>query len=248
MNSSYARPCKFCGRRISMRQMPAGQWVAFEDDAAHKCAAPPKVKPARKVGLRHTPRSPVPPMDDEFGEFVLPNDKPVTGEKPTIGEFGTSKAPAPQPPVQHPAPGLAPPIRLPVGSAIVRPDPTASTPALPRAEPVNPVPSALGQGFRQWLLRVLAFMLILGLVKVVLREATRPNLPTTHYTPSTRSDALPSPAGQTSTPPSIKILQTRSIVPNPSASAPATPNAPGPTAGAYPPWLNKVTLPPSAKP
>jgi hypothetical protein len=83
MSSSYARPCKYCGRRISMRQMPAGQWVAFEDDAAHKCAAPPKAKPARKPGLRQVSPPPV-AADDDFGEFVLPNDKPASVGKPTL--------------------------------------------------------------------------------------------------------------------------------------------------------------------
>ena len=28
--SSYRRPCRECGQRISLRQMPAGQWVAFD--------------------------------------------------------------------------------------------------------------------------------------------------------------------------------------------------------------------------
>jgi hypothetical protein len=91
-------------------------------------------------------------------------------------------------------------------------------------------------------------MLILGLVKVVLREATRPNLSKTYETSSTRSDALPSPAGPTSTPPPIKILQTRPIGPNPNAPAPATPNTTSQAPGAYPPWLKNVTLPPYGRP
>ena len=27
---SYTKPCNKCGQRISLRQMPAGQWVAFD--------------------------------------------------------------------------------------------------------------------------------------------------------------------------------------------------------------------------
>lgn len=42
---SYIRYCKTCGDRISIRQMPHGQWVAFEpnSDVAHDCYAPAKV-------------------------------------------------------------------------------------------------------------------------------------------------------------------------------------------------------------
>jgi hypothetical protein len=230
-----------------MRQMPAGQWVAFEDDAAHNCAVPPKAKAVRKPGPRQV--SPLPaPVDDEFGEFVLPNNKPVADEKPAIVGIGT--ATARQPPVRCPVPGLEPRSRLPVDGliAVGRPAPTPSGSALPQAAPIHPVPAASGQGFRQWLLRVLAIMLLLGLVKVVLREATRPNLPKTDYTSSAQSDARPNLAGQTSTAPSIKILQTRPISDAQTAPAPSTPKPSGPPAGAYPPWLNKVTLPPSTGP
>jgi len=44
MSTSYSRRCKYCDRWISIRQMPAGQWVAFEGDSPHKCANPPKIK------------------------------------------------------------------------------------------------------------------------------------------------------------------------------------------------------------
>lgn len=37
MSSSYTRPCKYCNRTIQLRNMPAGQWVAFEGDEVHKC-------------------------------------------------------------------------------------------------------------------------------------------------------------------------------------------------------------------
>ena len=37
---SYTRPCNKCGERISIRQMPHGQWVAFDvaTDDQHKCS------------------------------------------------------------------------------------------------------------------------------------------------------------------------------------------------------------------
>lgn len=36
---SYTRPCNKCGERISLRQMPAGQWVAFDvsTEESHVC-------------------------------------------------------------------------------------------------------------------------------------------------------------------------------------------------------------------
>jgi hypothetical protein len=40
MSNSYSRRCRHCNRWISMRQMPAGQWVAFEKNQPHNCAVP----------------------------------------------------------------------------------------------------------------------------------------------------------------------------------------------------------------
>lgn len=38
---SYHRKCKHCGSTIQMRQMPHGQWVAFEGyDTLHDCSKP----------------------------------------------------------------------------------------------------------------------------------------------------------------------------------------------------------------
>ena len=40
MSSSYYRACRKCGQRIQMREMPHGQWVAFEGfDTPHNCGA-----------------------------------------------------------------------------------------------------------------------------------------------------------------------------------------------------------------
>ena len=36
---SYTKPCKKFGQKISLRQMPAGQWVAFDvsTEETHNC-------------------------------------------------------------------------------------------------------------------------------------------------------------------------------------------------------------------
>jgi hypothetical protein len=52
---SYYRNCRSCGRRIQMRKMPHGQWVAFEGyDHQHDCKVPPSVGrvPGGHVPLR----------------------------------------------------------------------------------------------------------------------------------------------------------------------------------------------------
>ena len=43
---AFYRSCKKCGETISFRQMPAGQWVAFEPgtDTPHKCKSRRKVR------------------------------------------------------------------------------------------------------------------------------------------------------------------------------------------------------------
>jgi hypothetical protein len=39
MPASYYRSCRTCGRRIQLRKMPGGQWVAFEGfDTLHDCS------------------------------------------------------------------------------------------------------------------------------------------------------------------------------------------------------------------
>lgn len=47
--NSYYRRCRVCGRLIQLRQMPAGQWVAYEGyDKIHDCNEPPPEKVSRK--------------------------------------------------------------------------------------------------------------------------------------------------------------------------------------------------------
>ena len=47
---AYIRPCNKCGERISMREMRAGQWVAFDvsTEKPHKCGKKNKADPAIK--------------------------------------------------------------------------------------------------------------------------------------------------------------------------------------------------------
>ena len=49
---SYTRPCNKCGERISLRQMPGGQWVAFDvsTEESHICGV--KNKPDISVKLK----------------------------------------------------------------------------------------------------------------------------------------------------------------------------------------------------
>ena len=55
---AYIRPCNKCGQRISMREMRAGQWVAFDasTQTPHKCGkktkADPKIKKLAKEKLK----------------------------------------------------------------------------------------------------------------------------------------------------------------------------------------------------
>ena len=49
---SYTKPCNKCGERISLRQMPQGQWVAFDisTEESHVCGV--KNEPDVSVKLK----------------------------------------------------------------------------------------------------------------------------------------------------------------------------------------------------
>ena len=55
---AYIRPCNKCGQRISMREMRAGQWVAFDasTQTPHKCGkktkADPNIKKLAKESIK----------------------------------------------------------------------------------------------------------------------------------------------------------------------------------------------------
>jgi hypothetical protein len=118
MASSYTRPCRTCQRRISMRQMPHGQWVAFENDEPHNCSKPPKVDV-----VRSTPRkSPQVDAPTEFDDIVVPGDA------------------APQPaPIARP---VAPPQTAPPAPALAKPRPSRGLTNL-RSHPATDVNRSL---------------------------------------------------------------------------------------------------------
>jgi hypothetical protein len=91
MASSYSRRCRYCRRLISMRQMPAGQWVAFENNEPHDCDAPPAQTKVRKAPK--PPPSAVGGGSAEFPDF----------------QIGTPSGP---PPPAHPAPRPSSPSPL----------------------------------------------------------------------------------------------------------------------------------------
>lgn len=67
-SGSYFTACKWCGERIHMRQMPHGQWVAFDGhESVHKCGqasdyddSPTHTHPARGAYRSSPPSPPVP--------------------------------------------------------------------------------------------------------------------------------------------------------------------------------------------
>jgi hypothetical protein len=120
--SSYSRACKYCGRRINLRQMPHGQWVPFEGDRQHVCDEPPPPKAAPPVKPRTRP--PAAPPADPFKPLYpkVPQDSPP------------SPQPAPPRPVSPPAPAPAP-----------RPAPAPQPPRAGTPTPVTPRPAPTPQ-------------------------------------------------------------------------------------------------------
>src|ERR1700675_2643850 len=80
MTSSYTRACRSCGRRISLRQMPHGKWVAFENNEAHDCNRPPSIEVVRPPTRR--PRELEAP--DEFDEIIIPDNQQSPQPKPVL--------------------------------------------------------------------------------------------------------------------------------------------------------------------
>lgn len=67
---SYTRPCNKCGQRISLRQMPAGQWVAFDvsTEESHVCGV--QNEPSVSVKLKKNKKK----VDDETEDFGIKVD------------------------------------------------------------------------------------------------------------------------------------------------------------------------------
>jgi hypothetical protein len=70
MPNSYTRRCRHCERWISMRQMPHGQWVVFENNEPHNCSNPPIQVRAQQPRAWSASRPS--PSADEFEDFELP--------------------------------------------------------------------------------------------------------------------------------------------------------------------------------
>ena len=81
---SYTRPCNKCGERISLRQMPAGQWVAFDvlTEESHVCGV--KNKPDVSVKLKEKKKTKVQDDDEDFGIKINDLDGDINEE--TIDE------------------------------------------------------------------------------------------------------------------------------------------------------------------
>ena len=133
MANSYTRPCRSCGRRMSMRQMPHGQWVAFENNEAHDCSQPPMVEVIRPTPQRKTRQIEAPA---EFDDIVIP-DQQAPQPQPVLrrlAELQSSRPILPTPPAAAPSRNL--------GLSGVRPHPTTTrqnaAPNRPRADPTTP--------------------------------------------------------------------------------------------------------------
>ena len=77
---SYTRPCNKCGERISLRQMPAGQWVAFDvlTEESHVCGV--KNKPNVSVKLKGKKKTKVHDDDEDFGIKIDDLDDAINEE------------------------------------------------------------------------------------------------------------------------------------------------------------------------
>jgi hypothetical protein len=89
MASAYRRRCRQCQRWISLRQMPAGQWVAFEDEEPHDC---------KRVPTKVVRRKPKPPLQGSnkriemvFEEIEIPSQDE---NKPTSDLISTKQVPS----------------------------------------------------------------------------------------------------------------------------------------------------------
>lgn len=153
---SYSRNCRWCGRRIQMRNM-GGHFVAWEGDAPHECQHPPanahplwvwpesKVVPAAKA----TSDSDLP----EFRSFTLRRDAAApparvpgmsvssSTTRPSVARLGstTTQRSTPQPAVAGRTASASQPVR-PSGTSVV---------AAPRALPKTAVVSSPAR--RPWL-------------------------------------------------------------------------------------------------
>jgi hypothetical protein len=130
MANSYIRPCRKCGRRISMRQMQHGQWVAFENNEAHDCGKPAKVEGVRPLRRTRPVEAPT-----EFDDIVIPDQlgsqpRPVL-QRPVEPPPSRPSPPAPSSGTSAPNSGLSGALPHPTTH------PQDGAPNRPRAAPIS---------------------------------------------------------------------------------------------------------------
>ena len=69
---AYTRPCNKCGQRISLREMPHGQWVAFDvsTEESHVCGVEHEPDVAVKLKGKNKSRTKE-DEDDESREVII---------------------------------------------------------------------------------------------------------------------------------------------------------------------------------
>src|SRR5215203_453901 len=122
---AYYRECPHCGRRIQMRKMPSGQWVAFEGyDLVHDCQRQAMQKPPARTDGRNEKQNEsklAPYRNLAFADIVLPGSVPPT--QPVVPPMraeatnGTHAAAVAGEPVS-----LSSPVSSPVASPIATPE------------------------------------------------------------------------------------------------------------------------------
>lgn len=77
MASSYSKYCRHCNRRINLRKMPNGKWVAFEGyDTVHDCKKP--IVPSHSSTSGHSRREKDKDIYDDLSIPEVEIDRPGT--------------------------------------------------------------------------------------------------------------------------------------------------------------------------
>jgi len=134
MPSSYRRRCKYCGAWISMRQMPHGQWVAFDANGPHDCRG----KYARSK-TRSTAR---PARSSSSNAPSRPREKPKSEGKTPYHDVEFPEISVAEPSVRSPLAGES--KREPSRRAPKRVPPPVSD--SPLAQPPSRPPKSVGAG------------------------------------------------------------------------------------------------------
>lgn len=131
MSTSYPRNCRYCGRRIHMRQMPHGRWVAFDfDNQPHDCRSGKSTAKAPNVAKPTPPylapdsarKNPLNFEDIEFQDFSNLGEPPRDPKAIRPEKSSTVKPP---PPLQPSRVSTAPAVSQ---AQIARPSSTSNQP------------------------------------------------------------------------------------------------------------------------